>query len=83
MEDIAEKIRKIVADQLGQPIENVNLESRFVKDLGADSLDTIEIVMALEEAFNFEITDEDSERMQKVGDVVKYLQKHFQNRNPK
>ena len=77
MEDIAEKVRKIVADQLGQPIENVNLESRFVKDLGADSLDTIEIVMALEEAFNFEITDEDSERMQKVGDVVKYLKKHF------
>ena len=76
MEDIAEKIRKIVADQLGQPIENVNLESRFVKDLGADSLDTIEIVMALEEAFNFEISDEDSERMQKVGDVVKYLKKH-------
>jgi acyl carrier protein len=77
MEDIAERVRKIVADQLGQPIEDVKLESRFVKDLGADSLDTIEIVMALEEAFSFEISDEESEQMQKISDVVKYLQKHL------
>lgn len=77
MDDIAEKVRRIVADLLKLPIEEVKLESRFVKDLGAESLDTVELVIALEEAFGREISDEDAERMHKVGDVVKFLQKHL------
>lgn len=80
MVDIAEKVRQIVADQLKMPIENVMPESRFDKDLGTDSLDTVELVIAFEDTFELQIPDIDSERMKKVGDVVKYLEKRLREK---
>ncbi len=68
-----EKIKSIIAEQLGVKVEEVNPESSFVDDLGADSLDTVELIMALEEEFNVEIPDEDAEKMSKVSDVIKYV----------
>ncbi len=73
--DVEDRIRKIIVEQLGVKPEQVTPEASFVDDLGADSLDTVELVMGFEEEFNFEIPDEDAERMQTVGDVLKYLQK--------
>ncbi|MDP8264286.1 MAG: acyl carrier protein [Candidatus Aceula lacicola] len=69
-----EKIKSIIAEQLGVKVEEVNPESSFVDDLGADSLDTVELIMALEEEFNVEIPDEDAEKMSKVSDVIKYVE---------
>lgn len=68
-----EKIKSIIAEQLGVKAEEVTPESSFVDDLGADSLDTVELIMALEEEFNIEIPDEDAEKMSKVSDVIKYI----------
>lgn len=73
--DIEERIQRIIVEQLGVKPEEVTPEASFADDLGADSLDTVELVMGLEEEFNLEIPDEDAERMQTVGDVLKYLQK--------
>ena len=70
---LAEKVKEIIAKQLGVDIEKVNLESSFVEDLGADSLDTVELVMAFEEAFNIEIPDEDAEKILKVQDAITYI----------
>ena len=70
----AEKIKSIIAEQLGVKAEEVTPESSFVDDLGADSLDTVELIMALEEEFNIEIPDEDAEKMSKVSDVIKYIE---------
>ena len=69
-----DKIKSIIAEQLGVKAEEVNPESSFVDDLGADSLDTVELIMALEEEFNIEIPDEDAEKMTKVSDVIKYIE---------
>jgi acyl carrier protein len=69
-----EKIVKIIVDQLGVAESEVTMESSFVDDLGADSLDTVELVMALEEEFGIEIPDEDAEKMITVGDAVKYIE---------
>ncbi len=68
-----EKIRDIVVEQLGVDEDQVTLESSFVDDLGADSLDVVELVMALEEAFGVEIPDADAEKISTVGDVVEYV----------
>ena len=68
-----EEVKGIVAEQLGVKEEEVKLESRFVEDLGADSLDTVELVMALEEKFSVEIPDADAEKAKTVGDVVGYI----------
>ena len=73
--DIKEKVVKIVVDQLGVKEEDVKSEARFVEDLGADSLDTVELVMALEEDFGIEIPDEDAEKAKTVGDVISYIDK--------
>jgi len=73
MSNIEQSIKKIVAEQLGVNEAEVKNESSFVNDLGADSLDTVELVMALEEEFGVEIPDEDAEKMKTVGDVVKYV----------
>jgi acyl carrier protein len=73
MSDIAAKVKEIIANELGVESEKVTDEASFVDDLGADSLDTVELVMAFEEEFEIEIPDEDAERMQKVGDAIKYL----------
>ncbi|MCU0844026.1 MAG: acyl carrier protein [Spirochaetes bacterium] len=68
-----EKVRKIIVDQLGVDESEVTDDASFVDDLGADSLDTVELVMALEEEFGIEIPDEDAEKIITVGDAVKYI----------
>lgn len=72
MED---KVKEIIAKQLGVDIAQVKPEASFVEDLGADSLDTVELVMAFEEAFGVEISDENAAKMAKVQDVIDYLKK--------
>ncbi len=71
---VAEKVKSIIAEQLGVKIEEVKPEASFIDDLGADSLDTVELIMALEEEFNVEIPDEDAEKMTKVRDAIKYIE---------
>ncbi|MFH1645903.1 MAG: acyl carrier protein [Candidatus Omnitrophota bacterium] len=70
---VNEKVKSIIAEQLGVKAEEVTPEASFIDDLGADSLDTVELVMALEEEFNIEIPDEDAEKMTKVSDAIKYI----------
>ncbi len=71
---IEEKVRDIIVEQLGVTPEQVTINASFIEDLGADSLDTVELVMAFEEEFGVEVPDEDAEKLQKVGDVVKYIE---------
>jgi acyl carrier protein len=71
---VAEKITDIIVEQLGVKPEEVVPEASFVDDLGADSLDTVELVMAFEEEFGAEIPDEDAEKLQTVGDAIKYVE---------
>ena len=73
---IQDKITEIIVEQLGVKPEEVTSEASFVDDLGADSLDTVELVMALEEEFGIEIPDEDAEKIRKVKDVFDYIDKH-------
>ncbi|WP_225911693.1 acyl carrier protein [Desulfuromonas versatilis] len=73
MASIAERVKQIVAEQLGVDEEQVTNEASFMDDLGADSLDTVELVMALEEEFDIEISDEDAEKIQTVQDAVDYI----------
>ena len=76
----ADRIRAIIAEQLGVKPEEVTPEASFVEDLGADSLDTVELVMALEEEFGIEIPDEDAEKITTVGDAVKYIEEKSGNK---
>jgi acyl carrier protein len=71
-----ERVKEIIVEQLGVSPEQVKPEGRFIDDLGADSLDTVELIMALEEEFNVEIPDEEAEKLVTVGDAMKYLQEH-------
>ena len=71
--DIQAKVRSIIAEQLGVKVEEVVDQASFTDDLGADSLDTVELVMALEEEFGIEIPDEDAEKMRTVGDAMRYI----------
>lgn len=73
MSDTADKVREIIADELGVELEKVSDDASFVEDLGADSLDTVELVMRFEEEFEVEIPDEDAEKMQTVGNAIEYL----------
>ncbi len=73
MSDVAERVKKIVVEQLGVKEDEVSNESSFVDDLGADSLDTVELVMALEEEFETEIPDEDAEKITTVQQAVDYI----------
>ena len=73
-EEIEAKVKKIVCDQMDVDMERVTPETSFINDLGADSLDTVELVMALEEAFDIEIPDEAAESIATVGDAVKYIE---------
>ncbi|BDA77894.1 acyl carrier protein [Leptospira kobayashii] len=68
-----EKIKSIIVEQLGVDESEVNIDAHFINDLGADSLDTVELVMALEEEFGVEISDEIAEKIQTVGDVIKHI----------
>ena len=74
MADIGQRVKSIIAEQLGVKIEEVIDTASFVDDLGADSLDTVELVMALEEEFGIEIPDEDAEKMTNVGEAVRYIE---------
>ncbi|HEX2953056.1 MAG TPA: acyl carrier protein [Bacillota bacterium] len=76
--DIFAKVKEIVVEQLGVDEEEVNEQASFVDDLGADSLDIVELVMALEEEFDLEIPDEDAEKIQTVGDAVNYIKENAQ-----
>ena len=74
MSGIADKVKSIVAEQLGVKIEEVKDDAKFIDDLGADSLDTVELVMALEEEFGAEIPDEDAEKLTTVGEAIAYVE---------
>jgi len=76
MAELEEKVRKIIVDQLGVDGNEVTLQAKFVEDLGADSLDTVELVMALEEEFGIEIPDEEAEKIATVKDAVDYIRSH-------
>jgi acyl carrier protein len=76
MEPVADRVKKIIVDPLGVEEETVTPEASFVDDLGADSLDTVELVMALEEEFGIEIPDEDAEKISNVQSAVDYITKH-------
>jgi acyl carrier protein len=71
---IEERVKDIIVEQLGVTAEQVTPDAKFIEDLGADSLDTVELVMALEEEFGQEIPDEEAEKLQTVGDVIKYIE---------
>ncbi|MCE0499716.1 MAG: acyl carrier protein [Methylacidiphilales bacterium] len=71
---IEEKVKDIIVEQLGVNPEQVTPQAKFIEDLGADSLDTVELVMAFEEEFNVEVPDEEAEKLQTVGDVIKYIE---------
>ena len=73
MSEIAEKVAKIVVEQLGVSEEQVTPEAKFIEDLGADSLDQVELVMALEEEFGSDIPDEVAETLTTIGDAIKYI----------
>ena len=73
---VEERVKKIIVEQLNVNADEVNAGSVFVDDLGADSLDTVELVMAFEEEFDIEIPDEDAEKIATVGDAVKYIDEH-------
>ena len=70
---VEERVKKIVSDQLGKDVEEIQSDSSFVDDLGADSLDTVELVMALEEEFETEIPDEDAEKITSVQEAIDYV----------
>ncbi|BBO20900.1 MAG: acyl carrier protein [Burkholderiales bacterium] len=77
MENIEQRVKKIVAEQLGVNESEIKIESSFVDDLGADSLDTVELVMALEEEFECEIPDEEAEKITTVKQAIDYINAHL------
>ena len=73
---VADKVKSIIVEQLGVDEEEVTPDASFVDDLGADSLDTVELAMALEESFDMEIPDEEAEKIQTVGQAIDYIKSH-------
>lgn len=76
MSDIAERVKKIVVEHLGVDEDKVKEQASFIDDLGADSLDTVELVMAFEEEFNIEIPDDAAEKIQTVSDAINFIKEH-------
>jgi len=76
MSEITNRVRDLIVEQLGVNADQVTPEASFIDDLGADSLDTVELVMAFEEEFGIDIPDEDAEKMASVNDAMKYLEEH-------
>jgi len=76
MASVEEKVKQIIVEQLGVDEAEVTANASFIDDLGADSLDTVELVMAFEEAFEIEIPDEEAEKIKSVSDAVSYIEKH-------
>ena len=74
MSDVTSKVTKIIVDQLGVSADEVKPEAKFVDDLGADSLDLTELIMAMEEVFDIEIADDDAQKIQKVQDAIDYIE---------
>jgi acyl carrier protein len=74
--DVSEKVKSIIVEQLGVEEDEVKESAKFIDDLGADSLDTVELVMALEEEFSIEISDEDAEKIMTVQDAITYVESH-------
>ncbi|MGR3220606.1 MAG: acyl carrier protein [Candidatus Anammoxibacter sp.] len=72
-DSVEEKVKNIICKQMGVSMEKITYESSFVNDLGADSLDTVELVMEFEDAFELDISDENAEKIQTVGDAIKYI----------
>jgi len=77
MSDTFDKISEVIADKLGVEPSKITPKAKFVEDLGADSLDTVELVMQLEDEFNLEIPDEEAEKLTPVGSVVEYIEGHI------
>jgi acyl carrier protein len=73
---VEERVKSIIVEQLGVDAEEVSADASFVEDLGADSLDTVELIMAFEEEFGVEISDEEAEKIRRVRDAVEYIEKH-------
>ncbi len=76
MSEITTRVRDLIVEQLGVNVDQVTPDASFIDDLGADSLDTVELVMAFEEEFGIDIPDEDAEKMASVNDAMKYLEEH-------
>jgi acyl carrier protein len=81
MSNVAEKVRSIIVEQLGVEADEVTPEASFTEDLGADSLDIVELVMAFEEEFGIEIPDEDAEKIGRVSEAVAYIEQHAAAKN--
>ena len=75
-DEITQKVKDIIVEQLGVDASQVTEDAKFVDDLSADSLDTVELVMALEDVFSIEIPDEDAEKIASVGDAINYIKQH-------
>lgn len=74
---IAEKVKQMIVEQLGVSESEVKPEAKFIDDLGADSLDIVELIMALEDEYGIEIPDEDAEKIETVGDAIRYIEEHI------
>ena len=74
---VSEKVKKMIVDQLGVNESEVIPEAKFIDDLGADSLDIVELIMALEDEYGIEIPDEDAEKIETVGDAIRYIEEHM------
>ncbi|HOE16546.1 MAG TPA: acyl carrier protein [Syntrophorhabdaceae bacterium] len=77
MMTVTEKVKKMIVDQLGVSESEVMPEAKFIDDLGADSLDIVELIMALEDEYGIEIPDEDAEKIETVGDAIRYIEEHM------
>lgn len=75
MSDIEAKVKEIIVEQLGVNADQVNPEAKMIEDLGADSLDAVELVMAIEEEFGIEVPDDEAEKLVKVGDIIAHVEK--------